>query len=80
MSLESIAPVFFTAPTTQIDGIPAAVTSDLSIGNDLSDRGTGIGFDRPWTQSQIDLVAERAGRLVSADRVTQSARPVKATR
>lgn len=71
MSLESIAPEFFTAPPVKIDGIPAAVTSDLSIGNDLSDRGTGIGFDKPWTQAQIDSVAERSARLVSPDRVTR---------
>jgi hypothetical protein len=70
MSLESIAPQFFTAPPTKIDGIPAAVTSDLAIYNDLSDRGTGIGFDKPWTQAQIDSVAERAAILVPADRVS----------
>jgi hypothetical protein len=71
MSLESIAPEIFAAPPTKIDGIPAAVTSDLGIANDLSDRGTGIGFDKPWTQEQIDMVAERAARLVSPDRVTR---------
>jgi hypothetical protein len=71
MSLESIAPQFYNAPPTKIDGIPAAVTSDLGIYNDLSDRGTGIGFDKPWTQEQIDSVAARAAILVSADRVTQ---------
>jgi hypothetical protein len=71
MSLESLAPQFFTAPPTKIDGIPAAVTSDLGIANDLSDRGTGIGFDKPWTQTQIDSVAERAALLVSSERVTR---------
>lgn len=71
MSLESIAPQFFNAPPVKIDGIPAAVTTDLGIANDLSDRGTGIGFDKPWTQAQIDSVAERAARLVSPDRVTR---------
>jgi hypothetical protein len=70
MSLESVAPQFFTAPPAKIDGIPVAITTDLGIANDLSDRGTGIGFDKPWTQAQIDSVAERATRLVSADRVT----------
>jgi hypothetical protein len=70
MALESIAPQFFTAPPTKIDGISAAVTTDLGIANDLSDRGTGIGFDKPWTQAQIDSVAQRAARLVSPDRVT----------
>ncbi len=70
MSLESIAPQFFTPPPTKIDGIPAAVTSDLGIANDLSDRGTGIGFDKPWTQEQIDSVAERAARLVDPNRVS----------
>jgi hypothetical protein len=70
MSLESIAPQFYTAPLTKIDGIPAAITTDLGIYNDLSDRGTGIGFDKPWTQEQIDSVAARAAILVSADRVT----------
>jgi hypothetical protein len=71
MSLESIAPQFFLAPTTKIDGIPAAVTSDLGIFNDLSDRGTGIGFDKPWTQEQIEAVGARAAKLVSPDRVTR---------
>ncbi len=71
MSLESIAPEFFDAPRVKIDGIPVAVTSDLSIYNDLSDRGTGIGFDKPWTQAQIDAVAERATVLVTPDRVTR---------
>ncbi len=71
MSLESLAPQFFTAPVTKIDGIPAAVTSDLGIANDLSDRGTGIGFDKPWTQDQIDSVAARAARLVNPDRVSR---------
>jgi hypothetical protein len=70
MSLESIAPEFFAAPTTKIDGIPVAVTSDLSIFDDLSDRGTGIGFDKPWTQAQIEMVGKRAARLVSPDRVS----------
>jgi hypothetical protein len=70
MSLESIAPQFFTAPPTKIDGIPVAVTSDLGIYNDLSDRGTGIGFDKPWTQEQIDSVAERATVLVDKERVS----------
>ncbi len=70
MSLESIAPVFFTPPSTKIDGIPAAVTSDLGIANDLSDRGTGIGFDKPWTQEQIESVGARAALLVSPDRVS----------
>jgi len=70
MSLESIAPQFFTAPPTKIDGIPAAVTSDLGIANDLSDRGTGIGFDKPWTQEQIDSVAARAALLVDPARVS----------
>ncbi len=70
MALEALAPQFFTAPPTKIDGIPAAVTSDLAIFNDLSDRGTGIGFDKPWSQSQIDSVAARAAQLVDADRVT----------
>jgi hypothetical protein len=71
MSLESIAPQFFTAPLVKIDGIPAAVTSDLGIANDLSDRGTGIGFDKPWTQTQIESVAERAALRVSSERVTR---------
>ncbi len=71
MSLESLAPQFFTAPPTKIDGIPAAVTSDLGIANDLSDRGTGIGFDKPWTQAQIDSVAARAAQNVSPGRVTR---------
>lgn len=71
MSLESLAPQFFVAPQVKIDGIPAAVTTDLGIANDLSDRGTGIGFDKPWTQMQIDAVAERAALLVSPDRVTR---------
>jgi hypothetical protein len=70
MALEALAPQFFAAPPTKIDGIPAAVTSDLAIFNDLSDRGTGMGFDKPWSQSQIDSVAARAARLVSPDRVT----------
>jgi hypothetical protein len=70
MSLDSLAPQFFAAPPTKIDGIPAAVTTDLGIHNDLSDRGTGIGFDKPWTQEQIDSVAERAALLVSKDRVS----------
>ncbi|MGD0473475.1 MAG: hypothetical protein ABSB70_09670 [Candidatus Velthaea sp.] len=71
MSLESIAPQFFTAPPTKIDGIPAAITTDLGIHNDLSDRGTGIGFDKPWTQEQIDSVAARAANNVTPDRVTR---------
>jgi hypothetical protein len=71
MSLESLAPQFFTAPPTKIDGIPAAVTSDLEVWNDLSDRGTGIGFDKVWTQAQLDSVAERAALLVAPDRVTR---------
>jgi hypothetical protein len=71
VALESIAPQFFTAPPTKIDGIPAAVTTDLSIYNDLSDRGTGIGFDKPWSQAQIDSVGERAARFVSPDRVSR---------
>jgi hypothetical protein len=71
MALESIAPQFFTAPQVKIDGIPAAVTTDLGIYNDLSDRGTGIGFDKPWTQEQINSVAERAAHLVTPDRVTR---------
>ncbi len=71
MSLESLAPQFFTAPPTKIDGIPAAITTDLGIHNDLSDRGTGIGFDKPWTQEQIDSVAARAANNVTPDRVTR---------
>jgi hypothetical protein len=71
MALEVRGPQFFSAPPVKIDGIPVAVTGDLSIFNDLSDRGTGIGFDKPWSQEQIDAVAERATRLVSADRVTR---------
>lgn len=70
MSLESIAPVFFAPPPTKIDGFPVAITSDLAIHNDLSDRGTGIGFDKPWTQAQIDSVAQRAVGLVEKDRVS----------
>ncbi|GAC1402484.1 MAG: hypothetical protein NVSMB64_02450 [Candidatus Velthaea sp.] len=71
MSLESIAPQFFKAPPVKIDGFPAAVTVDLAIENDLSDRGTGIGFDKPWSQAQIDAVAERAARGVEGGRVTR---------
>lgn len=71
MALESRAPQFFTAPPVKIDGIPVAVTVDLGIYNDLSDRGTGIGFDKPWSQEQLDSVAERAVVLVSPDRVTR---------
>lgn len=71
MSLESIAPQIFNAPPTKIDGIPVAVTTDLGIWNDLSDRGTGIGFDKPWTQELIDRVAERATTLVAPDRVSR---------
>jgi hypothetical protein len=71
MSLESIAPQFFNAPPIKIDGISVAVTSDLGIWNDLSDRGTGIGFDKPWTQDLIDQVAERAAGFVHPDRVSR---------
>ncbi|GAC1433381.1 MAG: hypothetical protein NVSMB5_27040 [Candidatus Velthaea sp.] len=71
MSLESIAPQFFAAPPVKIDGFPAAITVDLEIANDLSDRGTGIGFDKPWSQSQINAVAERTARGVEARRVTR---------
>lgn len=69
MSLESIAPEFFTAPPTRIDGFPAAITTDLGIANDLSDKGTGIGFDKPWTQATIDSVAARAATLVDPSRL-----------
>jgi hypothetical protein len=71
VSLESIAPQFYAAPSTKIDGIPAAITSDLGIANDLSDRGTGIGFDKPWTQEQIESVGARAALNVAPERVSK---------
>jgi len=69
MSLESIAPEFFAPPPTLIDGIPAAVTVDLAVGNDLSDMGTGIGFDKPWTQESLNAAAARAASLLDPSRV-----------
>jgi hypothetical protein len=68
MPLEIIGMPFFTAPATRIDGFPAAITGDLGIDNDLSDKGTGLGFTKPWSQDEIEEVAARAVALVSPSR------------
>jgi hypothetical protein len=68
MSLESHAPQFFAAPPTKIDGFPAAVTVDL--GYDMSDKGTGIGFDKPWNQATINMAAARTAKFVAKNRVS----------
>ena len=68
MPLEVNGMPFFAAPVTRIDGFPAAITTDLGIENDLSDRGTGIGFLKPWTQDAIEAVAARAAAIVDPAR------------
>jgi hypothetical protein len=66
MPLEVNGMPFFNAPATRIDGFPAAITTDLGIGNDLSDKG--IGFLKPWTQDEIEAVAARAATIVDPSR------------
>jgi len=68
MPLDVLGPQFYDAPPTRIDGFPAAITTDLSIDNDLSDKGTGIGLSRPWEQSEIDAVAARTALFVDPSR------------
>jgi hypothetical protein len=68
MPLEILGQPFFNAPATRIDGFPAAVTSDLGIGNDLSDKGTGLGFLKVWNQDDIEAAAARATTLVDPSR------------
>jgi hypothetical protein len=68
MPLEINGMPFFAAPATRIDGFPAAITTDLGIGNDLSDKGTGLGFLKPWTQEEIENVAARAATIVDPSR------------
>ena len=64
MPLEILGSQFFTAPVTRIDGFPAAITSDMGIQNDLSDKGTGLGLNKPWSQDEIEAVAARAAATV----------------
>jgi hypothetical protein len=59
MPLEPYGQEFFKAPSTRIDGFPAAITTDMGIDNDLSDKGTGIGLSKPWTQAEIEEAAAR---------------------
>ncbi len=61
----------FEAPPVLIDGIPVAVTSDLSISRDLSDLGTSNTGYRPWTKAAFLTAAERAATLVDPKRVTR---------
>jgi hypothetical protein len=68
MPLEVNGMPFFTAPATRIDGFPVALTTDLGIRNDLSDKGTGLGFLKVWTQDEIEAVAARANKLVDPAR------------
>jgi hypothetical protein len=68
MPLEIHAPQFFAAPQAKIDGFPAAITTDLAIDNDLSDKGTGVGSDKPWSQEEIEIAAARTTLRVEADR------------
>ncbi len=68
MPLDILGPQFFSAPATRIDGFPAAVTSDLGVDNDLSDKGTGIGFTKPWSQDELEEVAARAAAPVNPAR------------
>ncbi len=68
MPLEILSQPFFNAPATRIDGFPAAITTDLGIDNDLSDRGTGLGFLKPWSQDDIEATAARAAAIVDPSR------------
>ncbi len=54
------------APSVKVDGFPVAITADLSVGRDLSDKGTGIGDSRGWTQSEIEAAANRAAAVIKA--------------
>ena len=68
MPLDILGQPFFAAPATRIDGFPAAITTDLGIDNDLSDKGTGLGFLKPWSQDEIEEVAARAAMIVDPAR------------
>jgi hypothetical protein len=68
MPLEVNGQQFFSAPATRIDGFPAAITSDLGVANDLSDKGTGLGFLKVWNQDEIEEAAARATALVDPSR------------
>jgi hypothetical protein len=68
MPLEILGMPFFSAPATRIDGFPAAITTDLGVDNDLSDKGTGLGFLKPWSQDEIEAVAARAATIVDPSR------------
>jgi hypothetical protein len=68
MPLEPYGQEFFAAPSTRIDGFPAAITTDIGIDNDMSDKGTGIGLSKPWTQEEIDEAAARTALWVDPSR------------
>jgi hypothetical protein len=64
MPLESDPPLYappqLDPPKVKVDGFPVAVTSDVGVKWEMSDMGTGSGYQRRWTQEKLEAAAELA--------------------